>query len=148
MKSLDRNFLETQAIPIEMGGLIQALGEFKGRQDLFRHQTPQMLESLRQLAVIESTESSNRIEGVTVSPERFKELMLHPTKPKDGSEAEIIGYRNILSQIHTTPDQFEINEETIKKFHGEIYAQTDIPGGNWKKRDNTIEERLPDGRWV
>ncbi len=45
MKSLDRNFLEQQAIPIEMGGLIQALGEFKGRQDLFHHQTPQVLES-------------------------------------------------------------------------------------------------------
>ena len=148
MKSLDRSFLETQAIPIEMGGLIQALGEFKGRQDFFRHQTPQMLESLRQLAVMESTESSNRIEGVTVSPERFKELMLHPGKPKDRSEAEIIGYRNILSQIHTTPDQIEMDEETIKKFHREIYAQTDIPGGNWKKRDNTIEERLPDGRWI
>src|SRR3972149_5821969 len=112
MKSLERNFLETQAIPIEMGGLLQALGEFKGRQDLFRHQTPQILESLRQLAVIESTESSNRIEGVTVAPERFKELMLHPTKPRDRSEAEIIGYRNILSQIHITPDRFEINEET------------------------------------
>jgi hypothetical protein len=64
MKSLDRNFLETQAIPIEMGGLIQAWGESKGGRS-FRHQTPQMLESL-QLAVIESTESSNRIEGVTV----------------------------------------------------------------------------------
>ena len=148
MKSLDRNFLETQAIPIEMGGLLQALGEFKGRQDLFRHQTPQILESLRQLAVIESTESSNRIEGVTVAPNRFKELMLHPTKPRDRSEAEIIGYRNILSQIHATPERFEINEETIKKFHHEIYAQTDIPGGNWKRQDNTIEERLPDGRWI
>ena len=148
MKSLDRNFLETQAIPIEMGGLLQALGEFKGRQDLFRHQTPQVLESLRQLAVIESTESSNRIEGVTVSPERFKELMLHPTKPRDRSEAEIIGYRDILSQIHTTADRFEITEETIQKFHHAIYAQTDISGGQWKKRDNTIEERLPDGRWI
>jgi len=74
--------------------------------------------------------------------------MLRPTKPRDRSEAEIIGYRNILSKIHTTPDQFEPNEETIKKFHHEIYIHTDIPGGNWKRQDNTIEERLPDGRWI
>jgi Fic family protein len=148
MRSLDRIFLENQAIPIEMGGLLQILGEFKGRQDLFRHQTPQVLESLRQLAVIESTESSNRIEGVTVAPDRFRELMLRPAKPRDRSEAEIIGYRNILSQIHTTPDQFEINDGTIKIFHHELYVNTDIPGGIWKRKDNTIEERLPDGRWI
>lgn len=148
MKSLDRNFLEQQAIPIEMGGLIQALGEFKGRQDLFRHQTPQVLESLRQAAIIESTESSNRIEGVTVAPNRFKELMLRPTKPRDRSEAEILGYRNILSRIHTTPDRFDVDEATILQFHHDIYTQTDLPAGHWKRRDSTIEERLPDGRWI
>jgi len=148
MKSLDRGFLEQQAIPIEMGGMIQILGEFKGRQDLFRHQTPQVLESLRQAAIIESTESSNRIEGVIVAPERFKELMLHPMNPRDRSEAEVLGYRSVLSQIHTTPQKFEISEETILSFHREIYAQTDVPAGLWKRRDNTIEERLPDGRWV
>ncbi|MDI6809104.1 MAG: Fic family protein [Candidatus Eisenbacteria bacterium] len=148
MKSLGRDFLEQQAIPIEMGGMIQALGEFKGRQDLFHHQTPPVLESLRQVAIIESTESSNRIEGVTVAPERFKELMLRPRRPKDRSEAEILGYRNILSQIHTTPGRFAIDEMTIRKLHSEIYAQTDIPSGHWKKRDNTVEEKLPNGRWI
>lgn len=148
MKSLDRDFLERQAIPIEMGGLIQALGEFKGRQELFRHQSPQVLESLRQVAIIESTESSNRIEGVTVAPDRLKELMRRPSKPMDRSEAEILGYRNVLSRIHMTPDQFEITEEMIQGFHREIYAQTDLPAGQWKRRDNTIEERLPDGRWI
>ncbi|MFQ5906732.1 MAG: Fic family protein, partial [bacterium] len=131
-----------------MGGLLQTLSEFKGRQELFRRQTPQVLESLPQVAIIESTESSNRIEGVTVAPERFKELMLRPAKPKDRSEAEILGYRSILSQIHTTPDGFSINEETIRGFHRRIYAQTDVPAGHWKRRDNTIEERLPDGRWI
>jgi Fic family protein len=148
LRSLDQEFLEQQAIPIEMGGLIEALGEFKGRQQLFRHQTPQVLESLRQAAIIESTESSNRIEGITVPPDRFKQLMLNPSKPKDRSEAEILGYRSILSQIHITPERFQIEEDTIRMFHKEIYAQTGIEGGNWKTKNNTIEERLPDGRWI
>lgn len=77
MKSLDIDFLSRQAIPIEMGGLLQKLGEYKGRQDLFQHQTPQVLKTLKQAAIIESTESSNRIEGVTVPAKRFKELMAH-----------------------------------------------------------------------
>jgi len=76
MKSLDIDFLNRQAIPIEMGGLLQKLGEYKGRQDLFQHQTPQVLATLKQTAIIESTESSNRIEGVTVPLKRFKELAI------------------------------------------------------------------------
>lgn len=148
MKSLDIDFLNRQSVPIEMGGLLQRLGEFKGRQELFQHQTRQVLDTLRQTAIVESTESSNRIEGVTVSAKRFKELMAQPSKPKDRSEAEILGYREALSKIHMRPESFQINEKTILNFHRLIYSGTDVPGGQWKKRDNTIEERLADGRWV
>ncbi|OGW83324.1 MAG: hypothetical protein A3C47_00375 [Omnitrophica bacterium RIFCSPHIGHO2_02_FULL_51_18] len=148
MKSLDIDFLSRQSIPIEMGGLLQKLGEYKGRQDLFQHQTPQFLATLKETAIIESTESSNRIEGVTVPSKRFKELMAHPTKPKDRSEAEILGYREALSKIHTRPESFLIDEKTILDMHRQIYSRTDIPAGQWKKRDNTIEERLSDGRWI
>lgn len=148
MKSLDIDFLNRQAIPIEMGGLLQKLGEYKGRQDLFQHQTPQVLKTLQQTAIIESTESSNRIEGITVPAKRFKELMAHPAKPRDRSEAEILGYRYALSAIHAKPETFTIEEKTILEFHKQIYARTDIPAGQWKRRDNTIEERLNDGRWI
>jgi Fic family protein len=148
MKSLDIDFLNRQAIPVEMGGLLQKLGEYKGRQDLFRHQTPQVLETLKQTAIIESTESSNRIEGVTIPAKRFKELMAHSAKPKDRSEAEILGYRQALSKIHANPESFAIEEKTILGLHRQIYSRTDIPAGLWKRRDNTIEERLTDGRWI
>src|SRR3989344_7779672 len=148
MKSLDMDFLNRQAIPIEMGGLLQKLGEYKGRQDLFQHQTPQALAMLKQTAIIESTESSNRIEGVTVPSKRFKELMAHPSRPKDRSEAEILGYREALSKIHTKPESFPADEKTILNLHRQIYSRTDVPAGQWKKRDNSIEERLSDGRWI
>jgi Fic family protein len=131
-----------------MGGLLQKLGEYKGRQDLFQHQTPQALATLKQTAIIESTESSNRIEGVVVPSKRFKELMAHPSKPKDRSEAEILGYREALSKIHTRPESFPIDEKTVLGLHRQIYSRTDIPAGRWKKRDNSIEERLSDGRWI
>lgn len=142
MNSLDIEFLREQSIPIEMGGLIQALGEFRGRQDMFRHQTPQALESLRELAIIESTESSNRIEGVTVSPERFRELMRHPTKPKDRSEAEILGYRRVLSRIHMASERFQIDVETIQQFHKEIYAQSELYKFIW----NALDENMRSAR--
>ena len=148
MKSLDIDFLSRQSIPIEVGGLLQKLGEFKGRQDLYERQTPQFLETLKQVAIIESTESSNRIEGVTVPRKRFKELMAHPVEPRDRSEAEILGYRKALSKIHIKPEDFIIDEKTILNLHQQIYSGTNIAGGQWKKRDNTIEERLSDGQWI
>lgn len=39
------------------------LGEFKGRQELYTRQTPEVLGELQTVATIESSESSNRLES-------------------------------------------------------------------------------------
>ena len=61
---------------------------------------PQVLESLRQAAAIQSTESSNRIDGIEAPVERIKKLVEHKTTPKNRSELEIAGYRDALAKIH------------------------------------------------
>jgi hypothetical protein len=35
MRSLDRKFLEQQAIPLEFAGTLRMLGEYRGKQELF-----------------------------------------------------------------------------------------------------------------
>ena len=75
MKSLDHGFLQQQAIPIEFAGTLRVLGEYRGKQELFTKQTPQVLNTLKQVAIIQSTESSNRIEGVVVEEKRLKDLL-------------------------------------------------------------------------
>jgi len=148
MKSLDRDFLERQAIPVEFAGTLRLVGEFRGKQELFKKQTPQVLNMLKQTAVIQSTESSNRIEGITVEEKRLRPLLEKGATPRTRSEAEIIGYKNVLAWIHTMHDRIEITPETILKLHRDMLSKTDIPAGIWKRRDNTIEERLTDGRWI
>lgn len=82
---------------------IRLLGEFKGRQELFRAQSPQVLETLRQGSMIESTESSNRLEGITAPHERIANLVAKRTEPKNRPEQEIAGYRDALaSSIQAT----------------------------------------------
>ena len=49
------------AIPIGTVWLLTDLAEAKGRQALYVQQTPQMLKALREMALIHSVESSNRI---------------------------------------------------------------------------------------
>lgn len=148
MKSLTHAYLEKQWLSQECARLIQALGEYKGKQELLTHQRPQVLETLKQAAIIQSSESSNRIEGITAIPERFKAIMLGKSKPQNRSEAEILGYRNILSEIHNQWNSIEVNSKILLNFHTKMLKGTGLSTGQWKTRDNTIEERLSDGRWI
>lgn len=59
-------------------------------------------------AVIQSAESSNRMEGVTVAPGRLRPILLGKSKPRDRSEEELVGYRKALQWIHTrNPEPLE-----------------------------------------
>ncbi|MFC1496367.1 Fic family protein [Candidatus Margulisiibacteriota bacterium] len=148
MKSLDRDFLEQQAVPLEFAGTLRVLGEYRGKQVLLTQQVPQILKTLRQVAMIQSTESSNRIEGVIVADNRIKALVEKKIRPQNRPEAEVVGYRDVLARIHTSFNKFQISPKTILQIHKDIFHHTDLPAGNWKRRDNTIEERLADGRWI
>jgi Fic family protein len=148
MKSLDREFLGRQAIPLEFAGTLRLLGEYRGKQELYKKQVPQILTTLRQVAIIQSAESSNRIEGITIDERRLRPLLDKGAEPENRSEAEVLGYKDVLSRIHTNYDRFTITPETILRIHKDMFGHTDIPAGKWKTRDNTIEERLPDGRWI
>ena len=100
MQSFESEFLDKQLIPHSLLQTIRLLGEFRGKEALYMQQTPQVLESLRQAAIIQSTESSNRIEGIHAPHERIKKLIEQKTSPKNRSEQEIAGYRDVLATIH------------------------------------------------
>ncbi|NLA41263.1 MAG: Fic family protein [Smithella sp.] len=148
MKSLDRDFLERQSIAIEFAGTLRLLGEYRGQQDLLQNQIPQALNTLRQTALIQSAESSNRIEGITVEEERLRPLLEKDATPRNQFEAEIIGYKNVLAWIQNMHSRIDLVPDTILKMHRDMLSKTDMPAGRWKRRDNTIEERLSDGRWI
>lgn len=123
---------------------IRAIGESKGRQDLYR-QFPALLESLKDIAVIQSTESSNRIEGVVAPAERIRELVAEKTTPRNRSEQEIAGYRDVLATIHASSHNITLSANVILQFHRDLYAFVPGAGGYWKPADNDIVEFLPDG---
>ena len=65
MRSLNLKFIENVRLNLAQASALKKIGEYKGMQALFARQTPEVLDSLRRVARIESSESSNRIEGVT-----------------------------------------------------------------------------------
>jgi len=125
---------------------IRALGEYKGRQALFQQQSPQALQTLRQAAIVQSTESSNRIEGVVAPPKRIQELVADKTTPRNRSEQEILGYRDVLATIHANaPDMTPFTPGLVQQLHRDLFRYTTQPGGDWKATDNAITEIRPDG---
>lgn len=134
-----------EPVDITVVNLVGALGRYQGRQELYKHQAPQILETLRRNAIVESTEASNRIEGITVPQHRLRALM-DLAAPENRSESEIAGYRDVLTRIHTGQVGLPLTADKILALHADLYAYVPGEGGSWKQRDNIIRQMLPDGR--
>lgn len=145
MKSFESRFIDRALITQRLLQSVRAVGEFKGKEELYKSQIPQALETLRQAAIIQSTESSNRIEGVTAPLKRIQQLVLEKTKPRNRSEAEIAGYRDVLDTIHTSHAGVPFTPRVVLQFHRHLYRFTDTEGGKWKPVDNEITQIGPDG---
>ncbi len=145
MHSLSPAFLDALRFSTSDLKSIRALAEYRGRQTLFARQSPHVLESLRQIAMIESGESSNRLEGITAPRERILALVQEDTVPQNRSEQEILGYQDALDLIHSNHSNLAISSEIIRRFHELMSQYTAESGGHWKTQDNVIIERHQDG---
>lgn len=145
MKSFELGTLRTQPLTHGLLQTVRVLGEFRGKQELFAQQSPQVLETLRQTAVIESTESSNRIEGVVAPRRRIEALVQQRAQPETRSEQEIAGYRAVLATIHASHDGIPFTPGSVLQLHRDLYQYLPGEGGDWKRGNNEITERLPDG---
>lgn len=145
MKSLENNKLKNMSLPMNIVRMIAVINEYKGKQDLYKQQSPQILKTLKDVAVIQSTESSNRIEGIYTSNKRLSEIMSNKVEPRDRSESEIAGYRDVLNTIHSAYDAIPINSSIILQLHRDLYKFSPLNGGRYKNTNNVIEEVLPDG---
>jgi Fic family protein len=145
MHSLATPYLDKLVFTVQQATMLKAIGEYRGKQELYTQQTPQILDSLKIAAMIESVESSNRLEGITAARDRIEALVLKPTTLDNRSEEEIAGYRDALERIHGQAEHLRIDTNTILQFHAMINRYTTEMGGRWKRVDNVILERYKDG---
>lgn len=148
MKSFESDTLDPLPLTHNVLRATASLHEHHGREELYVQQAPQVLRTLREVAVIQSTESSNRIEGVVAPPKRLKALMRDKTKPQNRSEQEIAGYRDVLGTIHASHAAMPFTPNLVLQLHRDLFKYTDTRGGVWKPTDNAITERHPDGTEV
>ena len=139
--SLTPAFLEAISYDASDVAILHKLGECRGRQVLFSRQRPEVLTALRQDALIESTESSNRLEGITADRGRLEQLVHHGNAPRDRSEREIAGYRDALNLIHESAHEMPFSINVIRQLHSMLFRYMPSGGGDWKSTDNRIVER-------
>lgn len=120
--------------------------EYKGEQRLIAERHADVLDSLVEIAKIQSTESSNKIEGIYTSDDRLKKIVLDKTMPKTRDEREIAGYRDVLNTIHDNYAHIPIKDTFILQLHRDLYKfENSSNGGKFKAIDNFIEEEDANG---
>ena len=128
---------ELEATPIT--NLLLSIREHKGRQLALSQVKPELLSSLMEEAKIQSTRSSNGLEGIVTTQKRLKAIMAYSAKPSSRAEEEIAGYRDVLSLIHEQHDSIPVTPSVILQLHRDLMAHTAISyGGHWKDGDNEI----------
>jgi Fic family protein len=148
MSSFSPAVLDNLRFAHDVISAIRAIGEGKGKQDLFKERAPELLENLRQVAIVESTESSNRLEGITLPRTAIEVLVRRNKEPQPGnrSEGEIADYRNVLQLIHERHEYMEPTPNLVLQLHRDLFRFSGTTNaGQWKMTDNLITERRPDG---
>ena len=133
----------------EILGLIAAIYKEAGKQELYLKQRPQELENLVEIAKIQSTGASNEIEGIVTTDTRIRQLVEEKTIPRNRSEQEIAGYRDVLSIVHESFDAIPIKQSYILQLHKILYTHANNPiAGHTKNVQNYISATYPDGQTV
>jgi Fic family protein len=128
---------------------ISKIHEYKGKQELFLRQKPVELNRLIEIAKVQSTEASNRIEGIITTNARLKQLVADKTTPKNRDEEEIIGYRNVLNLVHENYDVLPVRSNYILQMHRDLLKFTNLSyGGQFKTTSNEIDMVLESGEKV
>lgn len=141
LRKFDYKKLLNLNIPAKMYDLIAKIYEHKGKQELYVANFTDVLEKMIEVAKIQSTKSSNAIEGISTNDTRLEELMNKKSEPRNRNEEEIYGYREVLDIIHENYENIEFTKNNILTLHNRLYSYSaESHKGKFKTIDNSIVE--------
>lgn len=147
MRNFDYIKTPEKLLTPEIVQMIANIHEHKGKQELFLEANIDELKTLLEVAFIQSTGASNRIEGIFTSDKRLEELVNQKAEPRNRSEQEITGYREVLATIHESYEYITPKPNIILQLHRELYSYSQgANGGSYKNSDNIIAETNPEGQ--
>lgn len=145
MRTFDYTLEYERLLTPEIVACLVRIHEYKVQMNLFMEEQKDVLGELMEAAKLQSVEASNHIEGIITSDGRLKMIVLDKTIPKNKSERDIAGYRDVLSHINEGYAYISIRPSEILQLHQDLYRYSGSNvGGNYKKSDNIISEELTD----
>jgi Fic family protein len=146
MKVFDYNGAPQTLLKPDVVAMLTGIHAHKGKQALFMEAHADGLTALMEIAKVQSTGASNRIEGIHTTDKRLVELVRDRSMPRNRTEQEIAGYRDVLATIHESYDYIHPRPSVILQLHRQLYAfaQSAI-GGVYKNADNYIAETSAEG---
>ncbi len=147
MREFNYKTIPKDLLTPEIVQLLASIHEHKGKQELLIEAKADELNTLLEVAKIQSTGASNRIEGIYTTDQRLEELVKKKAEPKNRSEQEIAGYREVLATIHESYDYVNPRPNIILQFHRNLYSYSKSSiGGSYKNSDNVIAETDAEGK--
>jgi len=146
MKIFDYSDIPKTLLTPDIVSMLTSIHEHKGKQGLYIEAHADVLTTLMEIAKVQSTGSSNAIEGIHTTDQRLKEIVRDKSAPRNRTEQEIAGYRDVLATIHESYDYIYPRPNIILQLHKQLYsfARSSI-GGSYKNSDNYITETDTEG---
>lgn len=146
MRRFDYSFLDNGLLPANLLNLTTSISELKTMAKVRKDEHQQIFTELEAVAKIQSIKSSNAIEGIVTSDQRIAEIVNQNSAPLNHNEAEIMGYRDALNEIHMGHDYIDFRGSDILRLHSIMMSAAGYEyGGRYKTDDNVILETAADG---
>ena len=141
MRILNYAEIAQKMLKPEIVSMLTTLHEYKIKEERLASAKQDVLDRLVTIAKIQSTEASNKIEGIYTSEDRLEKLVKDKTMPRNRSEKEIAGYRDVLKTIHESHLYIPVKDNAILQLHRDLYKFCgENIGGKYKIADNIIAE--------
>ena len=147
MHKFTYQFLKDKIITSDLFSLSNIITDLRSKTQSRKESNKSLFAKLETIAIRESVEGSNAIEGIFTTEQRIKEIVENNSEPLTHSEEEIAGYHDAIKFVKENYEYLSFDEETIKTIHGMLVARHIgyDKGGKYKTSDNVIAEKYPDG---
>ncbi len=147
MHKFTYDFLKEKTITSDLFTLSNIITDLRNKTNARKQLNKSLFNKLETIAIKESVEGSNAIEGIFTTEERIKEILENNSKPHTHNEEEIAGYHDAIKFIKENYEYLSFDEKTIKTIHMMIVARHVgyDKGGKYKTSDNVIAEKYPNG---
>ncbi|MDR1747680.1 MAG: Fic family protein, partial [Spirochaetaceae bacterium] len=147
MNIFDYTDIPEKLLSSDIVAMLTSIHEHKGKQKLYIEAHADKLTTLVEIAKVQSIGASNAIEGIHTTDQRLKELVREKSAPRNRSEQEIAGYREVLAVIHEGYDYIFPRSNIILQLHKQLYSfSQNAIGGVYKNADNYISETDAEGK--